>query len=198
MIEAKTTSYRVRLYYLAQYTAGDVRELMRSCLAMDSEKGYREARKLLAKHYGTPYRIASACVERVTNEPAIKSKDGAAIQSFSDLLTRCKNTLNDIGYQRKIENPDSLKKIVSRLPFNLRQKWCKVADSIPERKAREVTIGDIASFVEEKTRILTQPIFGDLFSELKGKSTLDTRISKSRRVCSLAADAQDLKTLVKL
>ena len=45
MIEAKTTSYSARLYYLVQYTAGDVQELMRSCLAMDSEKGYREARK---------------------------------------------------------------------------------------------------------------------------------------------------------
>ena len=133
MIEAKTTSYSARLYYLVQYTAGDVQELMRSCLAMDSEKGYREARKLLTKRYGQPYRIASACVERVINGPAIKSEDGAALQSFSVLLTSCKNTLTDIGYLSKIENSDSLKKIVSRLPFNLRQKWRDVADTITER-----------------------------------------------------------------
>ena len=91
VIEAKTTSYSARLYYLVQYTVGDIQELTR-CLAMDSEKGYREARKLLPKRYGQPYRIASACVERVTNGPAIKSEDGAALQSFSLLLTSCKNT----------------------------------------------------------------------------------------------------------
>ena len=73
MILAKTTSYSARLYYFVQYTAGDVQELMRCCLAMDSEKGYSEARKLLARLYGQPYRIASACVERVTSGPTIRS-----------------------------------------------------------------------------------------------------------------------------
>ena len=136
MIEAKTTSYSIRLYYLVQYTAGDVQELMRSCLAMDSEKGYGEARKLVTKRYGQPYRIASACVERVTNGPAIKSEDGAALQSFSVILTSCKNTLADIGYLSKVENPESLKKIVSRLPFNLRQKGRDVTDTITERQER--------------------------------------------------------------
>ena len=34
---AKTASFSARMYYLVQYTAGDVQELMRSCLAMDSE-----------------------------------------------------------------------------------------------------------------------------------------------------------------
>jgi len=125
MIVAKTTSYSGRMYYLVQYTAGDIQELMRSCLAMDSEEVYREARKLLAKRYGQPYKIASAYVEHVTNGPAIKAEDGAALQSFSALLTTCKNTLNEIGYLSKIENPDSLKKVVARLPFSLRQKWHK-------------------------------------------------------------------------
>ena len=114
MIMAKTTSYSARMYYLVQYTAGDVQELMRSCLATDSE-----ARKLFAERYGQPYKIASAYVERVTNGPAIKAEDGTALQSFSALLTTCKNTLNEIRYLSKIENPDSLKKVVARLPFRL-------------------------------------------------------------------------------
>ena len=122
MIVAKTTSYSARMYYPVQYTAGDVQELMRSCLAMDSEEGYREARKLLAKQYGQLYKIASAYVECVTNGPAIKVEDGPALQSFSALLTARKNTLNEIRYLSKIENPDSLKKVVARLPFSLRQK----------------------------------------------------------------------------
>ena len=189
MIVAKTTSYSARMYYLVQYTAGDVQELMRSCLAMDSEEGYREARKLLAKRYGQPYKIASAYVERVTNGPAIKAEDGAALQSFSALLTTCKNTLNEIGYLSKIENPDSLKKVVARLPFSLRQKWREVADEITEAKAREVTIADIADFVEKKARILTHPIFGDIISEPKSKSVLDGKRLSCRRISSFAAGA---------
>ena len=37
--------YSARLYYLVQYTTGQVRELMRSCLPMKENEGYREARK---------------------------------------------------------------------------------------------------------------------------------------------------------
>ena len=191
MIVAKTTSYSARMYYLVQYTAGDVQELIHSCLAMDSEEGYREARKLLAKQYGQPYKIASAYVERLTNGPAIKVEDGTALQSFSALLTTCKNTLNEIGYLNKIENPDSLKKVVARLPFSLRQKWREVADEKTEAKAREVTIADIADFVEKKARILTHPIFGDIISEPKSKSVLEGRRSANRRLSSFAADAHD-------
>jgi len=105
---------------------------------MDSGKGYCEVPKLLTKRYGQPCRIASACVERVTNGSAIKSGDETAVQSISVLLTSCKNTLTDIGYLSKIETPDRIKKIVSILPFNLRQKWRDVADNIKERMGREV------------------------------------------------------------
>ena len=34
LIESKTSSNNSRLYYLVQYTSGDVKELMRSCLSM--------------------------------------------------------------------------------------------------------------------------------------------------------------------
>jgi len=108
------------MYYLVQYTAGDVQELMRSCLAMDLNEGYREAQKLLVKRYGSPYKIASAYVERATN--------GNALQSVSALLTTCKNTLNEIRHLSNIENAGSLKKVVARLPFSLRQKWREDAD----------------------------------------------------------------------
>ena len=121
-----------------------------SCLVIDLEERYQEARKLLAKRYRQLYKIASAYVERVTNGPAIKAEDGAALLSFFALLTTCKNMLNEIGYLSKIENPDSLKKVVARLPFSLRQKWCEVADEIMEEKAREVTIADIVDFVQKK------------------------------------------------
>ena len=51
LIELKTSSSSARLYYLVQYTSGQVQELMRSCLSMKEEQGYREARKLLLERY---------------------------------------------------------------------------------------------------------------------------------------------------
>ena len=161
-IESKTQNDSSRLYYLLQYTSGDVQDLMRSCLSMSPEEEYKEARRLLKTKYGRNYQIATAYVERVINYPSIKSEDGESLQWFSIMLTTCKNALKQIGYLSKIENPDSLQKIMEKLPFGLRQKWCDVADDITEVKQREITIEDIALFVEKRARACNHPIFGKI------------------------------------
>ena len=154
------------MYYLVQYTTGEVRELVKSCLTMSEDVGYQKARDLLKKRYGQSYRIASAFVEKLVKGSAIKAEDGEALRRFSILLTSCKNTLQDIGYLNKVENPDNMKAIVGRLPFGLRQKWRDVADNITENLGREITIGDLSNFVTSKARAATHALFGDLQSHL--------------------------------
>ncbi len=107
LIETKTSSENARLYYLIQYTSGEVQELMRSCLSMPPEKGYKTARQLLKSRYGQNYKIAVACITKVIDGPPIKAEDGPALERYSVLLTSCKNTLKEIGYINKIENSDS-------------------------------------------------------------------------------------------
>ena len=65
LVERKMNSPSARLYYLVQYTAGQVKELMRSCLSMQDAQGYNKARKLLLERYGQPYKIAAAFVQDV-------------------------------------------------------------------------------------------------------------------------------------
>lgn len=49
VIESKTASDRARLYYLVQYTSGEVQELVSSCLSIKPDEGYQEARSQLKK-----------------------------------------------------------------------------------------------------------------------------------------------------
>ncbi|CAB3981723.1 PREDICTED: uncharacterized protein LOC107351089, partial [Paramuricea clavata] len=169
LIEQKTGNDSARLYYLIQYTSGDVQELMRSCLSMNPQEGYQEARRLLKSRYGRSYQIATAYVERINSYPQIKSEDGASLQIFSVLLTSCKNALKQIGYLNKIENPDSLQRIMEKLPFGLRQKWRYVADDITEVRQREITVEDIAVFVEKLARASSHPIFGKISKEMRSE-----------------------------
>jgi len=185
LIEAKTKNSSTKLYYLVQYTAGDVQELMRSCLSMQPDEGYQEARRLLKSRYGQSYKIATAYVNRVTNGPPIRHEDGEALQKFSVLLTSCKNTLKEIGCLNKIENPDSLQRVVERLPFQLRQRWRDVADDITSNKQREITFEDVARFGESKARALNHPIFGNVSGELKSQGK-DPKKRKPRHGDSFA------------
>ena len=147
---------------------------------MEPDAGYLEARHLLKERYGQGYKIATALVDRLTNGPPIKHEDGNALQKFSVLLTSCKNTLQEIGYLNKIENPESLQKVVKRLPFPLRQKWCDVADDITKNAQREITFKDLAKFVEARARALTHPMFGNISGDSKG-TCKDLKGSKNRK-----------------
>ncbi len=44
LIEDKTNSHQDRIYFLEQFTAGQARDLVRSCLHMDPRRGYTESR----------------------------------------------------------------------------------------------------------------------------------------------------------
>jgi len=66
------------------------------------------------------------------------------LQEFSVLLRSWKNTLKEVGYLNKIENPDSLQRVVERLPYPLRQRQHDVTQDITYNKHREITFEDVA------------------------------------------------------
>ena len=119
MIETKTKSLSDRLYYLIQFTSGAAEELMRSFLPIEPTEGYDRAKGLKSK-FGQTYKSSTAYAEGVMKVPQIKGEDGQALQRYSVLLTSCKNTLKEIGCLNKLDNPDTLRSIVEKLPFALK------------------------------------------------------------------------------
>ena len=191
MIVEKTTSNSTRLHFLVQYTAGDVHELMRSCFAMAPDEGYVQARALLQNRYGQPYRVASAFVDKLTKGPAIKSEDSNALHKFYILLTSCSNTLQNIGYMSKVENPDNLRAVIARLPFELRRKWRNLVDTICQNGEREIVFQDVVHFVEREARTISHPIFGDLSC---AKEHTEKKFSQSSKHKAVYVTQTDPKT----
>ena len=83
LIESRTFNNTDLLYYLGQFTAGDVKELVRSHHHLLSDVGYDEACRLLEKKFGEEYHIASAYEIKALNWPNIKTEDGVALNRFS-------------------------------------------------------------------------------------------------------------------
>ena len=162
VIESNESDSGGRLYYLEQHTSGRAREIVRSCMYLNPGEGYSKAKKLLEARFGQKHNIAMAYVDQLTNGPYIKAEDAESLEGFSILLSSCISTLKAIGYLNKIEGPDNVRKIIERLPPKLQSSWRDNADRILNADKREVCIEDIASFVEEKSRTLSNPIFGKL------------------------------------
>ena len=75
--------------------------------------------------------------------------------------------MNEIGYLNHLENPESLRKIVDRLPYPLRLKWRDVVDTIAHKDGRDPNLHDITNFVEAKSRVTNHPIFGKVQGDQK-------------------------------
>lgn len=91
-----------------------------------------------------------------------------------------------------------MQRVIERLPFSLRQRWCDVADDITNNKHREITFEDIASFVESKARAFNHPVYGAINTERRnqGKTSNDRRPWHSDNFATLVSSVRTMKTAV--
>ena len=162
LIESRTCNSTERLYYLEQYTTGDVKELIKSCHHLPPDVGYEEARKLLKKKFGDEYRVASAYESKALAWPSIKAEDCTALNKFAIFLSSCKNALAGSQYASKFDQPGNIQKLIFKLPFNMRERWRRSADDIMERQFRPVEFNDLVAFMDREARIATNPVFGNI------------------------------------
>ena len=87
-IESKTVTAADQLYYLAQHLEGEPHELIAGCLHMESSKGYKEAKRLLEKEYGDPFKISMAYVDKALNWSPIQWDDAQSLKRLSFFLTK--------------------------------------------------------------------------------------------------------------
>ena len=120
LVESRTFSSTDRFYYLEQFTAGDVEEILRSCHYLPAEEGYDGACRLLRRKYGDDYRIESAYEMKALDWRSIKAEDGVALNRFSVFLESCKNALEGSQYFRSLISQETFKSCCSsRLSTNV-------------------------------------------------------------------------------
>lgn len=180
-VESKTESNRDRLYFLEQYTSGQPQELVRSCLHMDQEQGYREAKNLLKEHFGNEYRISVAYINKALSWPTIKADDGEALNALALFLTSCSNAMTDTEYMEELDNIANMRVIVSKLPYKLKEKWRTVAFDLEEQKARRPKFKDLVKFVNTQAKVVLHPLFGDLKDNSKGEIKSSVNLSSGKK-----------------
>lgn len=150
------------LYYLEQFTRGQPRELVRSCLHMNPDPGYAKAKQLLQKHFGSKYKIAVAYIEKAMSWPQIKNEDVNSLQAYSLFLQGCCNVMEDLQYMQELDMPSNIRAIVSKLPFKLRERWRTVAHDILETTERRAVFKDLVKIIERHVQILSDPLYGNI------------------------------------
>ncbi|KAI2661518.1 Gag polyprotein [Labeo rohita] len=172
-IEEKTSSYQDCLYFLEQYTKGQPKELVRSCLHMVPQQGYQKAKGLLKEHFGSEQKIASAYMDKIFGWPVIKTEDVQALQEFALFLRGCCNVMAEIQYMEELNIPSNMKHVIMRWPYKLRERWRSTACELQERRGLRATFPDMVNFLETQVKILSHPLFGDI---------TDTQLTTSKTI----------------
>lgn len=111
-IDTKTESSRDKLYYLEQYTGGEAKDLVRSCVHMEPNKSYKKAWDLLHKEFGDELKIASAYIDKMLNWSLIKTEDGKALKTYALFLIGCRNVMEDLEYMDEMDNPTNIRVVI--------------------------------------------------------------------------------------
>lgn len=161
-IESQTPNPKDGLYYLEQYTTGQPRELIRSCLHMAADRGFTTAKSLLQQHFGNEFKIATAYMDKALSWSSIKPDDTKSLQAYALFLRGCCNAMEDINYMYELNLPTNMLNIIRKLPYRLRDKWRTAACDLHERKKQRATFKDLVNFLEKQVRIETDPVFGNI------------------------------------
>jgi len=161
-IEHKTDNEKDKLYYLEQYTAGEPQEIVRSCEYMSSSKGFKEAKRLLQRHYGDELIIASAYIDKALKWPQIKSDDGKALSAYALFLIGCRNTMEDGEFMEEMDNPTNMRVILSKLPYKMKERWRSEAYDIKERQGVRARFTHLVNFIDRQAKVAMDPLFGDI------------------------------------
>lgn len=162
VIELKADNSADKLYFLDQYTSGLPRDLVRSCLHINPDRGYQKARSLLHEHYGDEFKICSAYLKKALEWPVIKTEDTKALQVFAIFLRSYSNAMEEMKYSHEINLSSNMKILIMKLPYKFRERWRSYVCEFQERERNRPQFQDLVSFLERQVKVVSDPVYGDI------------------------------------
>lgn len=180
IIGNKTIPPETKLFYLCQYTTGEVEQMMQTCLPMSPATGYERARQLLEETYGRNSIIIEHTIQRLVSGPPVKSEDLKGLRQLYMDLVSCNNLLTDLKHVNKLDNISILHKVVERFPFDMKRAWRAKAVKLDEL-GHDIVLEDIVRFVSKTLTIMSHPVFGTITSD-KTSSTKNSAPNPTKSI----------------
>ena len=179
-IEAYVADPRQKLNYLIQHCSGSAKSSIEDCVVLEPHEGYARAKNILDRRYGRPWQVAEDHLRTLTEGPQVKSGDFKGLSELSIEIQKSAINLDQLGFESEINNSSILRKIVRRLPYNLRSKWADVAHRISQR-GRCADYRDLTEFIQEKEEVASSMFGRDLEAkDSKSHSDKSSRLGQAK------------------
>ncbi|XP_068203742.1 uncharacterized protein [Palaemon carinicauda] len=105
-----TTSDSNRLYFLNQHLEGKPKSLIAGCMFMNASEGYIEAKRLLDKVYGDPYKVSMAYVDKLTKWPQVRGDSSESLEEYALYLVKCSHTMQSLSNMQVLTDSPNLQR----------------------------------------------------------------------------------------
>ena len=151
-VEARTPDPGQRLLYLMNYCKGPAKEEIKNCIMLPPDEAYSKARSRLGDRFGQPHVIARALINDMLSLPRLTTNDPVLLSKMVAAMSDCKLVLGQMNYMADLNSIQTLGKLVSKLPIELRQLWSTEADKV-YRLGREPGVDELIEFIDNQARI---------------------------------------------
>ena len=115
-----------KMNYLEQLTFGEANRVVSGYSHLTGERAYEASMKALKERYGDVDVIASAFIKKALEWPNIKNTDTKLLDEFALFLVECQNGTESIVAGSVLEYSENIRRLMSKLPFHLHDKWRNV------------------------------------------------------------------------
>ena len=159
--EKDTDDKSRRLQLLIQYCSRKAKKVIESCVLLEPDEGFEEAKELLAERFGDKFKVTNCWIRKVSDGPVIKARDREALQDLADDLKNCEITLKATGRLAQINNEDRLIKIPERCPAFLKSRWQTKVQEI-RNEDHDPDIEDVRKMVRTAAKEKNDRIIGGI------------------------------------
>jgi hypothetical protein len=159
-VASRTSSSADKLYFLDQHMVGEPKMAISGCFHLDPESGYVEARRLLDKEYGDPYKISMVYLSKLNEWPVVKQDDSVGLKKLSMFLTNCCYAMKYISDMHVLNHIPNMQSIIQKLPFYLQNKWREQASRMRQMNQRTMLYQDLVDFVAAASDTANDPVYG--------------------------------------
>ncbi|XP_066955790.1 uncharacterized protein [Macrobrachium rosenbergii] len=166
-----TTSDSNRLYFLNQHLEGKPKSLIAGCMFMDASEGYIEAKRLLDKVYGDPYKVSMAYIDKLSKWPQVRGDSSESLHEYALYLVKCNHTMQSLSNMQVLNDSPNLQRVISKLPVYIQNKWL---DHVIKLRKQGVCVcfTTLVEFVQNAAEAAMDPVFS---REALGKVSLFTK-----------------------
>ena len=115
VVKRKIDDARGGLTRLIKFSTGEAKKMVKACIQLPLEIGFKTANRLLYERYGDQNKITSAYQNQIKKWPQMKAGDSYAYIKFQNFLIKCKN-IDQIQDWNVLNTPDVVCMLVSKLP----------------------------------------------------------------------------------